>query len=92
MKYNNLLKSGFSLLLIAGALTPLPSLGSESTLMYGEGTMNDSLQQFQSSLSMTPTERGAQGPIRTESMTTAASTYDGSLYDDLKHIAFWRPA
>lgn len=90
MKYTSKLKSGLGLLLIAGALTPLASLGAISTLSYGEGTVFENLRESQQhSSEMTSSSyspHGAMGPIRTDGMETPYSYHEGALFDNLKKL------
>lgn len=82
MRNTLLLKSGFGLMLLAGALSPL------ATQAY-EGDGYDQLRAFQSEQKWTAAaERGAQGPIRTDGMDESASSKlsvgEGDLYDNLR--------
>lgn len=86
MKYNHLLKSGLGLLVIAGAMTPLASLGADGKYAYGEGALYDHLREVQSAQSMTPSPSGAEGPIRTEGMKPTATFGEGDLYDNLRNM------
>lgn len=86
MKFNPLLKSGLGLLVIAGALAPLASLGTEATWSYADGALYDNLRNIESSPSMMSTEHGSQGPIRTEGMEPAWSYDEGAMYDNLRNI------
>lgn len=81
MRHTLLLKSGFGLLLLAGALSPL-------AVQAFEGDGYDQLKAFQSEQAWAGAERGAQGPMRTEMMDTSTSPKllfgEGDLYDNLK--------
>ena len=85
MKFNPLPRSGLTLLLVAGALTPLSSSGASS--LYEDGAAYDNLRTIQSSLSMASSPQGAQGPVRTESMgPTWVFNSDGAAYDNLRTL------
>ena len=86
MKFNPLLKSGLGLLVIAGALAPVASLGTEAEWSFAEGALYDNLRNIESSPSMMSTEHGSQGPIRPEGMGPAWSYDEGAMYDNLRHI------
>lgn len=81
MRHTLLLKSGCGLLLLAGALSPL------TTQAY-DGDTFDQLKAFQSEQTWAGAERGAQGPMRTETMDASANPKllfgEGDLYDSLK--------
>lgn len=100
MKSNMLRKSGLGLLVAAGVMVPLASsIGEESKLAHGaygtkmdtlqtsnEGNLYQDLQNLQSAKGWTAAERGAQGPIRTESMDTPLTANEGNLYQDLQKL------
>jgi len=51
-----------------------------------EGDLYRDLQHLQSAKDWTTAERGAQGPIRTESMDTPLTAGEGDLYQDLQKL------
>jgi len=91
MKKNLFLKSGITLLILAGS-----SMGSVSATSY-EGSLYSDLQSLhESQPSMATARRGAEGPIRSadgqpaalaDRMAPVSSTsYEGSLYSDLRSL------
>ena len=97
MKSNMLRKSGLGLLIVAGAMVPMASsIGENSKFAYGatmetyqtstEGNLYQDLQNLQSGKGWAATERGAQGPIRMESMDTPLTANEGDLYQDLQKL------
>ncbi|MDO9600125.1 MAG: hypothetical protein Q7J47_20600 [Azoarcus sp.] len=87
MKYIPLRKTGLGLLVIAGALTPLASLGAESMVWsYDESAVHDNLRSIQAAPSMIDAERGAQGPVRTEFTEPVWSYDESAVYDNLRKI------
>jgi hypothetical protein len=79
MKYGSLLKSGVGVVLLAGALSPvLAAAGDEHTKWsYREGALYDNLRNAPSPDMITATApRGAQGPIRTDSVAEKSMTTD----------------
>ncbi|MBI2276583.1 MAG: hypothetical protein HYU74_04455 [Dechloromonas sp.] len=97
MKSNTLRKSGLGLLIVAGMMVPMASsIGEESKSAYGakmesyqtstEGNLYQDLQNLQSAKDWTTTERGAQGPIRSEGMDTPLTANEGDLYQDLQKL------
>lgn len=53
---------------------------------FGEGNLYENLQHLQSTKGWTRGERGAQGPIRTDSMEYSSSAGEGTLYQDLQKL------
>lgn len=86
MKNSSLRKTSLRLLVIAGALTPLATLGANSMVAaYGEGGMYENLSHIQSSQDTTENLRGAQGPVRTDFSDPLWSYDEGAFYDNLKN-------
>ncbi|HJV92953.1 MAG TPA: hypothetical protein VJ572_05705 [Azonexus sp.] len=99
MKSNMLRKSGLGLLIVAGAMVPMASSADngskyghqatgttmDSPSSYKTGDMYLELQNIQSSRTWSGSERGAQGPIRTERLDSSPSER-GDMYFDLKNI------
>jgi len=81
MKHIHLLKrSCIGLLVATSASLPLTSLGND---LLGSGIVEIQAQRQQ----WLNAERGAQGPIRTDTMATPdMSRGEGTLYDDLNRI------
>jgi len=87
MKKNLFMKSGITLLILAGS-----SMGSVSATSY-EGSMYSDLRSLQESSQWTATTaRGAEGPIRSVDGQAAASSkgsaasFEGSMYRDLQAL------
>ncbi|HXE38003.1 MAG TPA: hypothetical protein VN639_05975 [Azonexus sp.] len=55
-------------------------------VVIGEGTLYDDLQRVQSSKGWMTSDRGAQGPIRTDKMEFSSSAGEGTLYQDLQKL------
>lgn len=81
MKHIHLLnRSCIGLLVATSASLPLTSLGND---LFGNGIVEIQAQRQQ----WLNAERGAQGPIRTDTMATPdMSRGEGTLYDDLNRI------
>ncbi|HJV92952.1 MAG TPA: hypothetical protein VJ572_05700 [Azonexus sp.] len=71
MKSNTLRKSGLGLLILAGTMVPMAASAEEGT-QYGHQT--------------TTMERGDQGAIRTESMSSDPTNSASVLYPELTNI------
>jgi len=83
MKKNLFLKSGITLLILAGS-----SVGPVSATAY-EGSLYSDLRSLQESSQWTTTAaRGAEGPIRSVDGQPAvsAASFEGSMYSDLQSL------
>jgi hypothetical protein len=90
MRHHPILKTTLGLAIIAGASLPAASLsandGMKTNWAFGEDAFYTNIATIQSAPSMTDTESGAMGPIRTEGMEADWSYGEGAFYPNIARI------